>query len=824
MTSASIIDDPNFWDCLDRLPPDNSPVVNALVEAAFSADPEALDLALELGEAEERGERPQPTEPPPMYLTRIAVQGFRGIGEQAVLELPPGPGLTVVTGRNGSGKSSFAEALELVLTGSSARWEKGVRSDEMKGGWRNLHCPAAPGIEVSTVGSADGVRLALTWPADATEPEAGTFRGHVGGQVVESRAALGWADVLSVYLPILTYAGLGDLTASRDVDLYDQLVPMLGLGTLRSAQQRLATFRKALEENAKAARARWNQELKPAVEALAAGPEPDARATDVLEAMRRRPWDVEAVAARCEGTVADDTDAVLRALEALQPPDVAALTALAAELEARIADRDARLRADTGQSAELVGLLEAALRVRGGEPQMCPVCGEGALDDAWRLRTEEALDAARASIAILRVAEQDLVRLTRDARSHLSDPPPVLARASELELSDTVLPLWERFAEGRHLDDPRALVAHLRTQAGPLAAAVQDLITAAEARREGRDASWRPVARDLAAWLPSARRAVAARSDIQRVKQAESTLRDVSRTLLAERFEPIEQQMKAIWERLRQRSHVELETVALMGTHRSTKRGVALEVTVDGAPNVALGVMSQGELHSLALSLFLPRLTHADSPFRFVVLDDPVQAMDPYKVDGLARVLEDVARTRQVVVFTHDARLPESIRRLRIDATLLRVERGPRSSVTVRPDRDPVEAYLEEAYALSRSADKLGPKATQRVVPVFCRGAIEAFFKAAYRRRALGDGVPFDEVERIWASARGTVAFAALGLFGDLDRGADVAKEVNRLAGPSSYGLLKACKEGAHEGWDRLHAQRVADVRSMLKALQRGMG
>ena len=51
--------------------------------------------------------------------------------------------------------------------------------------------------------------------------------------------------------------------------------------------------------------------------------------------------------------------------------------------------------------------------------------------------------------------------------------------------------------------------------------------------------------------------------------------------------------------------------------------------------------MSQGELHALALALFLPRATAASSPFRFVVLDDPIQAMDPAKIDGFVQVLSE---------------------------------------------------------------------------------------------------------------------------------------------------------------------------------------
>ena len=36
-----------------------------------------------------------------VYLQDITVSGFRGIGPEVKLEIPPGPGLTVVAGRNG---------------------------------------------------------------------------------------------------------------------------------------------------------------------------------------------------------------------------------------------------------------------------------------------------------------------------------------------------------------------------------------------------------------------------------------------------------------------------------------------------------------------------------------------------------------------------------------------------------------------------------------------------------------------------------------------------------------------------------------------------
>ena len=75
------------------------------------------------------------------------------------------------------------------------------------------------------------------------------------------------------------------------------------------------------------------------------------------------------------------------------------------------------------------------------------------------------------------------------------------------------------------------------------------------------------------------------------------------------------------------------------------------------------------------------------APFRFIVIDDPVQSMDPARVDGLARVLESAARSRQVVVFTHDDRLASAVHRLDIEAMMMEVTRRERSVVERGPQR-----------------------------------------------------------------------------------------------------------------------------------------
>ena len=207
---------------------------------------------------------------------------------------------------------------------------------------------------------------------------------------------------------------------------------------------------------------------------------------------------------------------------------------------------------------------------------------------------------------------------------------------------------------------------------------------------------------------------------------------------------PLAGQARAIWAMLRQESNVDLGAIRLAGS--ATQRHVELDVSVDGASGSALGVMSQGEVNALALSVFLPRATLPASPFRFLVIDDPVQAMDPAKVDGLARVLERTAAGRQMIVFTHDNRLARAVRQLSIPAAILEVTRRPGSAVQVRTCLDPVDQALRDAGALAAD-DSVPAGVAARVVPGLCRTAVEAAFTEAVWRRKLRAGRGHAEIE-----------------------------------------------------------------------------
>lgn len=276
--------------------------------------------------------------------------------------------------------------------------------------------------------------------------------------------------------------------------------------------------------------------------------------------------------------------------------------------------------------------------------------------------------------------------------------------------------------------------------------------------------------------------------------------------------------MQGYWDRLRLQSNVSLKNLHLQRS--GARRSLELDVAVDDRDASALGVMSQGELHALALAVFLPRATLDASPFRFLVLDDPVQAMDPSKVEGLARVLAEVAETRQVIVLTHDTRLPDAVRQLQIEATVVEVQRRARSVVDLKVVDDPVGRHLDDAHAIARTAD-LKPGVRARLVAQMGRGALEALSVELVRRRRLGRGEDHHAVDRLLADAS-THDLLTLALFDDDKLGDQLFPTLNRW-GRSFADVFNDCKKGAHVGERRITDERefVRQLRNLVDRIRR---
>jgi len=726
------------------------------------------------------------------FLRSIAVEGFRGIGPALSLELAPGPGLTLVVGRNGSGKSSVAEALEVLLTGDSLRWKE--RAAVWREGWRNLHHPAASLNATFLVeGEAGPCVVSRRW-ADAAAFEVAEVGVERHGEAKADLDSLGWTGALRTHRPFLSYNELGSLLDEGPSKLYDALSSILGLEDLVEAQSALQEARRSREKAMKEvteARGRLLERLRGV---------DDDRARRVTAALEAKEWDLGAVEAILGeagslGGGAAEVE-VLRGIASLEPPDPGKVAAAVAEMRSAAKAVTAAAGTAATRSRDAAKLLDLALEFHAAHGDgECPVCGrEGALDRKWGERQRKAVarlrEAAQEAEAVHERAEA--ARRQWEALANLKGD--ALARAGDvgLDLRELVEALGNWVRAGAIGDLPE-LADHVESASGPLREAVVRLREAARAELGRREDTWRPVAVEVASWLVAAREAVRGAADLKRIKPAEAWLKKAAAGIRDDRFAPIAEKAGHIWERLRQRSHVELGRIQLTGD--GTRRRVVLDVTVDGVAGAALGVMSQGELHSLALSLFVPRATLPESPFRFIVIDDPVQSMDPARVDGLARVLESASADRQVVVFTHDDRLPEAVRRLDIAAEIVEVTRREGSLVELRRSLDPVGRYLEDALVVAGTAE-LPSSAAAQVVPGLCRLALEAACMEVVRRLRLARGETHAEVEKTLSEAGTLVRLAALALFDDAARGGEVLPRIEKEGGRPFADVFRRCDDG----------------------------
>jgi energy-coupling factor transporter ATP-binding protein EcfA2 len=785
----------------DKLPDDAKYLVLAAMDPGTDEDFQVAagqDGGEQIARRRAGGDPAEPAPVPPparVYLRGVEAEGFRGIGPAARLDLRPGPGLTVVAGRNGCGKSSLAEAAEVAITGTSHRWT-GPRPSKS---WRNLHHRAACRVSVALTEEGVGdttVQAEWDLAAEGFEQATAWVQRH-GRRRERGRESLGWVRELTTYKPFLSHAELGEqLAQSNRTHLYSAINTALGLERVDAALGRLD----ALHSQWNAAQSESDRERKALRALLQTRDDDRSRAVYALLAGTRP--DLSAVAAHVTGK--DDGGRVgrLRRLIETPGPEVEAFEAAVAAF--RAARTEAEHAGDVADQKDLRRreLLRVALvHYHAHGPGACPVCANGTLDDAWMARTTDELDSAdlitqaadRARAAYQQAAQ-------RLARFRASLPLVLKETEDDLPAVAAAVAAWRelaRFTEPGHLASEEAAAgvaavvlatADLRAEAAEELARVQD--------------DWQPLALRLGQWLEPAHRAARMRDRLEHAKAARAWMRAHADEIRNERLAPINDRTQEIWNRLRQNSNVSLGPLRLRGARNT--RHVVISAAVDDDANAGMEVMSQGELNALALAIFLPRVQLAGSPFGFVMIDDPVQAMDPAKVDGLAQVLADLAETRQVVVFTHDDRLPEAITRLQIPASILLVGRDENSAVVVRESSDPVSRYLRDARAIARD-EEIPLEVRRRVVPRLCRDALERRCKELFFRRELRAGAARGEVERRWQEARETRHRLAL----VVNRPGETTVDRWLEQRPDRRQALGACSTAVHRGWDGDLAQAV---------------
>ncbi|GAB2679603.1 AAA family ATPase [Thalassiella azotivora] len=775
--------------------------VALLVLAALEGD-DQLDAYLDDGIAIAR---PEPSEASDkveangVVLTSIKVEGFRGIGAACELPIAPKPGLTIVAGRNGSGKSSFSEALELVLTGGTYRWAN--KSAEWREQWRNLHHPSAA-VSVGLVEEGVGpITVTSTWADDERSVESRTVRAQVAGQPqIDSIEHLGWKRALEQFRPILSYDELGGMLEGKQSELYDALASILGVEQLGDAVKRLKARSDVRKGPGAAATAR-RKDLQGQAAAST-----DERAVEAASLLRKTDPDTAKLRALATGGEQVDRGPLpaLRALSTLSTPDETAVAAAVTRLRTaknELADAGAQV---SQRNRDRLKLLEQGLLLHASHgDQTCPVCRAGNLDAAWAETSKTLVMHEKKQFAEVEAAHQTFDLAIEAVRKVLQPPPALLTKAPMPSLQvvvDEARQAWIAWASidvKKDAGGADVLAAHVETQLPALAAAVSCLREAAASEVSALDDEWQPLASAIAGWCDDWEAWKKVEPSVRQLLDAERWLKDNDLRLKNERLEPIQAQARHAWQKLKQESNVELGALELTGTN--TRRRVRISGAIDGEAVDSFAVFSQGELHALTLSLFLPRATLAQSPFRFVVLDDPVQAMDPAKVDGLVDLLGELAQTRQVIVFSHDDRLPAALRRSPHDATILEVNRGANSAVSMTASQDPTVRYLKDAHGLIKEwqHERLTEDDLRKTLPGLYRFAIESAAKDRYFATRLATGASIHDLESTWSGTHNTRKRVLLAIFGQ-EPPEHLAQRW--ISGPYRPGALGIASNGFHRG------------------------
>ncbi|MCP3015813.1 AAA family ATPase [Nocardiopsis dassonvillei] len=632
-------------------------------------------------EARLRGERvpePEPVAEPPAgrvrrtYLTGIRVQGFRGIGRPAELTFDAGPGLTVIVGRNGSGKSSFAEAAEAALTGRNPRWDS--MPTGWRDGWRNLHYDerTEATVDVRVAGDEGSTRISRRWTGESVRSARGEVV-HPDGEVSPLRT-MDWGDNLVRYRPFLSYDELGRTVTGRSAELYDTLTGLLGLSGLAEAERRLAKVCDGLAKR----RDRPSRELRYLLDALRASDDP--RAVQAVQLLTASYFDMDALRRLASDTGPSDPElhTVLRRLRRLAVPERALMSDVVNELRGASMELAMAAGSKGDRAHGVVRLLEQALEHHQRHPSEteCPTCS-APLGADWVRRANAQLRALKPQAAVVSAAYERADAARDQARFLMSPAPGWLPPESEL---GQVWSLWE---SGADIEDLAELAEHIEAVGRRLRAAAVSARRDASERLEDPTGGWSELAEQLSGWLDDAQDALTAREVLNGAEAALNWLSEQARVLREERLGPVAAQAEQVWYRLRQERHIDLQGMRLIG--RGARRRVEVDVSVDGVGDQtsAPGLLSQGEFQALALSICLPRTLVEGNPFGFLVLDDPVQAMDTETVEGLSAVLAEVGRHRQLIVFTHDTRLSDALRRLGLPADIRAINRDAMSNVWV---------------------------------------------------------------------------------------------------------------------------------------------
>jgi chromosome segregation protein len=643
-----------------------------------------------------------------MRLSFVEIEGFRGFREKVRFDLSSG--FTVLTGRNGSGKSTVLDAIEFALSGTIDKFQ-GVTS--AKGGGLDHHFwwvgPGKPSEYAVTVGFTDDDRQ----PFDVTRSRAGGCN-TASEEIMRRLCRAGSIGSPSLATLIQTTLIRDEKIAALSLDLPEQArfaAVRAAIGGLVGPDYSQRTA--SILEAARSAKTKQDQRIRDGQAELGRllGEVTEAksiaeRSGDIADALRVA--DAVLPAATSEQSTAHRL-AALRSLIAERKVGLREIESARALSESLLAETDYFVSADAAnatrallaeqtrltQETELAAAhLDTARRLEQAEQEQdlfaahlaalvehggaiglqdghCPLCDavrtNADFDRALAATRARLVDRgsrlveARASVATALTASTAVDNTIAAIQKQLADAN-ARRQAYEGNLA-RVQEVYSRRGFKAAADDPKLAQTLLFAEQEALvrlerALAILESSGAVErvASLESRIAALRKQNEMEAAKLGAVERG------IELARQIDAAAKTVANEILTEQFDTVMPLLKELYRRLRPHANwSEIES-----DFGGKVRGSLNFVVGDGYNPQFL--FSSGQRRAAGLSFLLAvHLARPWCEWTSLLLDDPVQHIDDYRALNLVEVLATVRRTgRQVVVAVEDNALGELLcRRLR---------------------------------------------------------------------------------------------------------------------------------------------------------------
>jgi chromosome segregation protein len=638
-----------------------------------------------------------------MKLDYVELAGFRGFRDKTRFDIPSG--FAVLSGRNGTGKSTLLDGVDFVLTGTINKFAV----TEAKGG---------------------GLQDHIWWVGEGTASEHYVTVGFIDDEgktfaVTRSRERGCDRDpqvILQALCSAPTSPAITDMIQTTLIR--DELISGLSLDL--PEQARFAAVRAAIgglvgpdyskrtaeiETAANAAKTRQDVRIKElqldlgrTLSELTEARSTAERSTGVAEALKI----IEASLPKLPAGLVEQTESVrnfvaqrrtvLRELESARAASQELLPEIqfVGSSESKTAIEKARLEQESASRQKAIAeeALQLALRLEVTEKESdeysahmaailshgsevglqeghCPLC------DAVRTHSEFAAAIAKTKerLAARGVKLAEVAKAVSDARSRVRDADRTLAdatsrystsgrRAEVLQVKlKSIREIYARFGLAAREDDPAGAQQLIFSEREKLVQ-VERALSVLEASNavdrvstlEAKVSALRSKSETEAARLAAAEKAV------ESARQINNAAKTVANEILTEQFNTVMPLLRELYRRLRPHA----DWTEIESDFGGKVRG-SLNFTVGDGHNPQF-LFSSGQRRAAGLAFLLA--VHLSRPWckwRSLLMDDPVQHIDDYRALNLVEVLAAIRRTgQQVIVAVEDTALANVLcRRLR---------------------------------------------------------------------------------------------------------------------------------------------------------------